>query len=229
MTHDQRITTLIGIVGTLLTAAGLVTSYFQYHAADLQAQAAIATLMPQVQVRALLEKVDSDKYTDQILEITSDGGPVYNFSADRVSWFEARLGKQVVYERWLTGYYFANYPTGQIKGDLQVTRGHRNNEKYIAFAQGIEKAVGDGLEISRPRTLLRVSYTDALKKPGVDYFIVDGGTTMRLTGDAGETMWRERKGKFEGTQPFDIDSATRSDDLAALVARIKQQTGLVAR
>lgn len=229
MTPDQRLTAAIGIVGTVLTAGGLVSSYFQYRAADLQAQAAIATLMPQVQVRAPLEKVDSDKYTDQILEITSDGGPIYNFGADRVSWFEARLGKQVVYERLLTGYFFADYPTGQIKGDLQLTRGHRNNEKYIAFAQHVEKAVGDGLEISRPRTLLRLSYTDALKKPGVDYFIVDGGTTRRLAGDAGESMWRERKGNFEGTQHFDLDSAGRPDELAALVASIKKQMGPSAR
>jgi hypothetical protein len=223
MTPDQRLTAAIGIVGTVLTAGGLVSSYFQYRAADFQAQAAIAALMPQVQVRALLEKVDSDKYTAQRLEITSDGGPVYNFHADRVTWFQAGQGKQLLFERPLIGYFLENHPTGQIKGELQLTTAYKNHEKYLAFARGIESALGGGVDVSRPKTLLRLSYTNVLKNSEIDYFLVDGGTTRRLALDEGERMWQDRKKTFGGVVPFDLDSARNPEALADLAASIKKR------
>ena len=77
----------------MLTAASVVASVAQYRAADLQAKAAVIALMPQIEVRALLEKIDSDKYTDSRVEVASDGGPIYNFNLSRHSWIEFKAGK----------------------------------------------------------------------------------------------------------------------------------------
>lgn len=219
---EQRLTAAIAIVGTLLTAGGLVSSYFQYKAADLQAQAAIAALLPQVQVRTFLERVDSDKFTDQRLEITSDGGPIYNFHADRITWFQVRQGRQVIHEQWLTGYFFADHPTGRIKGALQLTTGYKNNEKYIAFDRLVRTALGSPVEITRPFTLLSITYTDALKKEGQDFFLIEGGTTQRLQSQEGARLWQEKKAAFEKTTRFDLDSVEQPEKLAELLAILKK-------
>jgi hypothetical protein len=82
---NSRFTTIISVLGALLTFASVVASIAQYRAADLHAQAAIVSLMPQLEVRAILEKVESEKFSDRRLELTSDGGPIYNFSTDRLT------------------------------------------------------------------------------------------------------------------------------------------------
>lgn len=67
---------VISIFGVFLTTASVIASIAQYQAAALQAKAAVVSLMPQIEVRELIEKVNSDKYTDRRIEITSDGGPI---------------------------------------------------------------------------------------------------------------------------------------------------------
>ena len=139
---DKRFTTIIAVLGVILTAATVLTSWYQYRAADLQARAAIVALMPQLEVRVVTEKVESDVFTDQRLKITSDGGPVYNFSSARLTWFELRQGSEVRLAQPLTGYFTATFGTGRIKGDLQTIVGHRNNLEFVDFARYAEATLG---------------------------------------------------------------------------------------
>jgi hypothetical protein len=113
---DRRFTAVISVLGVVLTFASVVASIAQYRAADLQAKAAIAALMPQLEVRTVLEKVDSDNFTDRRLELTSDGGPIYNFATDRLTTFALKKNETMFLEQPILGYYAVTYNTGRIKG-----------------------------------------------------------------------------------------------------------------
>ena len=223
---EQRFAALISILGVILTAASVIASYYQYQAADLQARAAIVALMPQIQVRAEIEKVDSDKYTDQRLVISSDGGPVYNFNSERLTWFEIQKDQKPILSQPLIGYFFAVYPTGLIKGELETITGHRNNSKYISMLENIESSLGPGFYVSRPKTIMRLSYTDSLENKKLGYFLINGGSSYRLEAENGEDIWLNVKNMERNRKPIDIDTMGQHDVFETWIGEIRQQLRL---
>ncbi|TPQ27961.1 hypothetical protein [Methylomonas koyamae] len=215
--------TFISVLGVILTAASVIASVAQYRAADLQAKAAVVALMPQIEVRALLEKVDSDKYTDRHIEITSDGGPIYNFKLSRLSWIEFRVRDSIAYHQPFTGYYFSEYPTGHTKGALTTLKGYRNNEEFFQFLHWAKPALGGDVEILEPVTLLRMSYIDALKQENMYYVLVSGGNETHLAEDVGAKLWDTRSKMDESTQPVDISALKAESNITELVQLWKRK------
>lgn len=200
-----RLTTLLSVLGVVLTAGSVVASIAQYRAADLQAQAAMLALTPQIEVRSLIERRDSDFYTDRRLVISSDGGPIYNYSADRETWFEIRQGGKSVFEQPLNGYFHSSFPTSRIKGEVETIIGYKNNEKFISFDKQAQKLLPEGYVLADPQSLLVVSYRDAFRKATTEYFFVDGGTVIRLDNSDGEARWKRARENKGARQAVDLD------------------------
>lgn len=152
-------------------------------------RAQLTTPAFQIEVRALLEKIDGDKYTDSRVEVTSDGGPIYNFNMTRRSWIEFKVGKTVAYRQPLVGYYFAEYRTGHTKGPIATLKGFRNNEAFFDFLRWAEPTLGSDTEILQPVTLLRMTYNDALKQESLNYALLSGGSVTHLSEDDGTKLW----------------------------------------
>lgn len=201
----ERLATIISILGVVLTSASVIASIAQYRAADLQAKAAVVTLMPQIEVRTFLDKIDSQNYTDRRIEVTSDGGPIYNFELSRLSWIEFRVDKRVAYEQPIIGYYVVGYPTGRTRGTLTTIEGHRNHEYFIRFLGWVKPLLGADVEISEPLTLMRMHYLDAFKQAKISYVLIDGSSKTYLSDEAGEQLWNRRTREQQATTPLGID------------------------
>lgn len=204
--NADRLATLISVLGVVLTTASVIASVAQYRAADLQAQAAVVALMPQIEVRALLEKTDGEKYSDRRIKITSDGGPIFNLEVDRLTWFELFVGAKVVIRQPLSGYYFAEYSTGRTKGEVNAIGGYKNHQAFLSFAGWIKDALGSGVDISEPNTLLRISYRDALKRDNVEFVKVVGGRQSYLSREDGLKLWQQQIENEKVNRTVDMDS-----------------------
>lgn len=215
---SDRLTIIVSVLGVILTAASVVASVAQYRAADLQAQAAVVTLMPQIEVRALLEKIDSDKFTDSRVEISSDGGPIYNLQVDRMSWVEIRDGSKVAFEQPLHGYYFAEYPTSRTRGLVRTIKGHRNNEVFGKFLDWSSKVLPIGGTVSLPQTLLKLSYVDALHREGVAYVQLNGGSELHLSAGQGADAWKAHAQRAKEVRSLDIDNLENPGKAGASIA-----------
>lgn len=185
----ERLTIVISILGVVLTAASVIASVAQYRAADLQAKVAVAALMPQIEVRTFLEKIESDKYTDSRVEVKSDGGPIYNFNTSYLSWIEFKVGRNIAYRQPLIGYYLIQHPTGHTKGLLTTLEGFRNHETFFGFLRWAQPVLGNDTEILPPVTLLRMTYNDALKQENIYYVLLSKGSETHLSEDAGAKLW----------------------------------------
>ena len=191
--------------GLLLTTASVIASIAQYRAADLQAKAAVVALMPQIEVRTFLERINGNNYTDRRIEVTSDGGPIYNFELSRLSWIEFRVNKRIAYEQPIIGYYVVGYPTGRTRGTLVTIERHRNNEYFIRFLGWAQPLLGADVEISEPLTLMRMHYLDAFKQAKISYVLIDGSSKTHLSDEAGEQLWNRRMREQQTTTPLGID------------------------
>ena len=201
----ERLATIISILGVVLTTASVIASIAQYRAADLQAKAAVVALMPQIEVRTFLERINGDNYTDRRIEVTSDGGPIYNFELSRLSWIEFRVDKRIAYEQPIIGYYVVGYPTGRTRGTLVTIERHRNNEYFIRFLGWAQPLLGADVEISEPLTLMRMHYLDAFKQAKISYVLIDGSSKTHLSDEAGEQLWNRRMREQQTTTPLGID------------------------
>jgi hypothetical protein len=213
----DRLAALVSILGVILTTASVIASIAQYRAADLQAQAAVVALMPQLEVRALLEKVDSRKFTDRRIEISSEGGPIYNLRIDHVTWIEFRVGGRTVLREALNGYYFAGYPTARTRGALHTIKGHKNNEIYSAFLDWARSALPYGVDIAQPVTLLRLSYRDALKRDNVEFVKIEGDTETHISQEDGERLWIAKPPKTMEPRMLDINDLESQEKAATWV------------
>ena len=201
----ERLATIISILGVVLTTASVIASIAQYRAADLQAKAAVVALMPQIEVRTFLERINGNNYTDRRIEVTSDGGPIYNFELSRLSWIEFRVDKRIAYEQPIIGYYVVGYPTGRTRGTLVTIERHRNNEYFIRFLRWAQPLLGADVEISEPLTLMRMHYLDAFKQAKISYVLIDGSSKTHLSDEAGEQLWNRRMREQQTTTPLGID------------------------
>lgn len=218
---DRRFKTIISVLGVVLTLASVIASIAQYRAADLQAKAAIAALMPQLEVRAVLEKVDSDVYTDRHLELTSDGGPIYNFSTDRITTFALKKGRTTFLEQPLIGYYAATDNTGRIKGEVQKIIGQRNHKKFTDLERAIELALPSDVTVSPLATLMKATYTDSLRKENDEYFLILGGSVQRLEQSEGKSQWERMKQVQTKVRHIDIDDMSKPDALYSWLATVR--------
>jgi hypothetical protein len=225
--NSDRLATLISVLGVVLTTASVIASVAQYRAADLQAQAAVVALMPQIEVRTLLEKTDGEKYSDRRIQITSDGGPIYNFEVDRLTWFELRVGAKVIIQQPLSGYYFTEYPTGRTKGEVSVIGGHKNHQAFLNFARWARDILGSGVDMSEPNTLLRISYRDALKHDSVEFVKVVGGSQFYLSQDDGLKLWQQQTENQKVNRGVDMDSLTDAKAADEWLSVWKRRAGLV--
>lgn len=227
--NSGRVATLISILGVVLTTASVIASVAQYRAADLQAQAAVVALMPQIEVRSLLEKIDSDKYSDRRIDIASDGGPIYNLKVDRYTWFELRIGRKVIFQQPITGYYFAEYPTGRTKGEMYTLRGHKNHEEFLAFVKWARVTLGSDVDMSEPNTLLRISYRDALKRDNVEFVRVVGGSEMYLSQEDGAKLWQQQAENEKLNRTVDISLLASAQIASEWVKTWKAKAGTRAQ
>lgn len=217
--QQDTFTVVISVLGVALTVASVIASVAQYKAANLQAQAAQIALMPQVEVRSVIEKIDSDKYTDFRIEISSDGGPVYNFQVNHLSWIEFRHGRKVVLEEPLVGYYFASYPTGRVRGTLYTITGFRNNQRFFDFLEWSSSAFPEGIELSQPVTVLRIGYVDALKRSNTEYVKVTGGGALYLSTEEGKRIWDTQSTRRAGVPSADVNSLANPETGIAWVQK----------
>jgi hypothetical protein len=201
----EKLAKLLSVLGVALTAASVVASCAQYKAAQLQAEAAVVALMPQIEVRTLIEKVDSDKYTDRRIEITSDGGPIHNFRLEHVTWIEFRVGRKIALREALNGYFFAEYPMGRTRGTLDTLKGYRNNELFFQFLDWRRAALPAGIDVGEPVTLLRLSYRDALKRENTEFVQVAGGTETHMSEEEGVRLWSSAPQKTLAPRTLDIN------------------------
>jgi hypothetical protein len=213
----ERLPIVLSILGVVLTTASVIASFKQYRAADLQAQAAILALMPQLEVRALLEKLDSDKFTDHRIEISSDGGPVHNLRIEHISWIDFLVDRKVVLTEALIGYYFAGHPTGRTRGALYTLKGHKNNEIYGKFYDWRQAVIPRGVEVSQPVTLIRLEYRDALKRDQLEFVQVEGGVVKHLSDDEGLRLWNAKPQKTLPPRTLDINDLQTEERAAAWV------------
>lgn len=213
----ETLTTVISVMGIILTTASVVASVAQYQAADLQAKAAVVALMPQIEVRTLLEKVDSDKFTDRSIEITSDGGPVRNLQIDHVTWIEFHVSNKVVLREALNGYYFAGYSTGRARGAVYTLKGYKNNEIYSTFQDWAKPVLHRWVEVASPTTILRIAYRDALKRDNVEFVQVAGGTVTQLSDLDGQQIWQAKPPKALEPRLLDINDLQTPDKAAMWV------------
>lgn len=225
--NSDRLGTLISVLGIVLTIASVIASIAQYRAADLQAQAAVVALMPQIEVRTYLEKTEGEKYSDRRIQITSDGGPIYNFEVESLTWFELRMGKTVIIQKPLSGYYFTEYPTGRTKGELSVIGGHRNHQAFLNFSIWARDILSSGVDISEPNTLLRISYRDALKNESVEFVKVVGGRQFYLTRDNGLKLWQQQTENQKINISVDMDSLTDAKAANQWLSVWKRKVGLL--
>lgn len=219
----ERSATIIALLGVVLTAASVIASFAQYHAADLQAKAAVVALMPQIEVRALLEKVNSDKFTDRRIEVASAGGPIFNFNMERLSWIEFREGGNVKYEQPIYGYYFSEFPTGHTHGLISTIKGYRNNEDFIAFLEWAQPAMGFGVQISEPVTLLKMTFLDSFKQQNVLFVLVSGGSEIYLSEDAGKQLWERHSSQEKALIPVDLSKLKSKPETIALLQSWKSK------
>jgi hypothetical protein len=161
--------------------------------------------MPQIEVRTFLERINGNNYTDRRIEVTSDGGPIYNFELSRLSWIEFRVNKRIAYEQPIIGYYVVGYPTGRTRGTLVTIERHRNNEYFIRFLGWAQPLLGADVEISEPLTLMRMHYLDAFKQAKISYVLIDGSSKTHLSDEAGEQLWNRRMREQQTTTPLGID------------------------
>lgn len=225
--NSDRLATLISVLGIVLTTASVIASVAQYRAADLQAQAAVVALMPQIEVRTYLEKTEGEKYSDRRIQITSDGGPIYNFEVEHLTWFDLRMGKKVIIQQPLSGYYFAEYLTGRTKGELSVIVGHRNHQAFLNFSMWARDILGSGVDMSEPNTLLRIGYRDALKNDNVEFVKVVGGSQFYLTQDNGLNLWQQQTENQKINISVDMDSLTDAKSANQWLSVWKRKAGLL--
>lgn len=182
--------------------------------------------MPQIEVRSIIEKVDSDKYTDRRIEITSDGGAIYNFSLSHISWVDFKIGGRLLFQQPLVGYYFAQFPTGHIRGPLTTLKGYRNNADFFQFLHWAQPALGPGVEILEPVTLLKMTYSDVLDQKKSYYVMISGGSETHLSEVSGKNLWVERKRDEQVNFPIDISKlklqTTSSQKLALWKSKIAE-------
>lgn len=223
---NPRTEFFLAVCGLILTAASVTASVMQYRAGDLQAQAAIVQLKPQIQVRSRIEKIDSDKFTDRRLEISNEGGPIYNFRSERLTWIvmtpsaiPQKPGSEI--EQVMHGYYSASFPTGNIKGELETIVGHRNNEKLFSIINTLQHEFPGKWQIAQPQTLLHISYEDSLKEVNNEYFLVDSGSVRRLSSQAGISELERAKKIEKARRPIDLDQLRTSEQLKAWLAELE--------
>lgn len=221
--NTERSATIIAFLGVVLTAASVIASVAQYRAADLQAKAAVVALMPQIEVRALLEKINSDKFTDRRIEVTSDGGPIFNFNIERLSWIEFRVDSNVRYEQPIFGYYFSEFPTGHTHGLLSTIIGYRNNEEFFSFLEWAQPAIGNDVRISEPVTLLKMTYLDALKQHNILFVLVSGGSQIHLSEDTGKQLWERHSNQQKAIFPVDISKLKNKSEAISLLQTWKSK------
>lgn len=208
---SENVSTLLPILGVVLTAASVIASFAQYRAANLQAEAAVIALMPQLEVISLLEKVGSDKFTDRRIEVTSEGGPIHNFHLDHMTWIEFRVGKKNVASESLNGYYSSEYASGRTRGALITIKGYRNNEVFSQFLDWARVALPDGIEIVQPITILRLSYRDALKQDNLKFVKIEGQRVTHVSNEEGEQLWSSAPHMTQKTRRLDINDLTSEE------------------
>lgn len=212
MRRSSSFEVTVAVLGLILTLASVMASFAQYKAANLQARAAVVALMPQIEVRSLLEKVDSDQYTDRRIEIASEGGPIYNFETDRLTWISVENEGKPVLRQLLVGYLFAAFNTGKNKGELQTIKGHKNHQRFVDFYDAVHGSLKPGLTLSEPVTLLKISYVDALENAATEYFLIRGGSTLRLSAEDGRKTWDEVKTVTDKKVALDFEKLSLPSD-----------------
>lgn len=212
--NQDKFTILISVLGVILTGASVVASIAQYRAANLQAKAAVAALQPQIEVRSLLDKkYDSEKYNERNIIVVSDGGPVYNFNSERLTWLEVRQNGKTKFKQDLIGFYYASQRTGKIKGELEIISGFKNHEKFINFLDATRSKLLSGYELIQPQTIINITYTDSLKNNISEYIHIDGGRINHLSDSDGEALWVEQLKIRSLRKSADIDKLFNPNDI----------------
>lgn len=220
-----RPTTIFSVLGVVLTTASVIASIAQYKAADLQAQAAVIGLAPQIEVQSplLKENPEADRFTDRHILISSDGGPVKNFDSEQITWLEVGKYGEPVFSQPLNGYFHSTFRTGRQKGELETIVGHRNHQKFIALGDAAKRFFKDGLGVEGPKSLLMVSYRDIFGKDQREYFFISHGTTILLNSDDGAKRWQEMRDLRSKVRVIDLDQMAEESKVKEWVDLVSPQ------
>ncbi|QDL52944.1 hypothetical protein [Rhodoferax aquaticus] len=220
-----RPTTVFSLLGIVLTTASVVASIAQYKAADLQAQAAVISLAPQIEVQSPLLKEDPDgsKFTDRHIVVSSDGGPVKNFDSESITWLEIGRYGEPVFQQPLNGYFHSTFNTGRQKGELATLVGHRNHQKFLSLSETARNFFPDGLGVEGPKSILSISYRDVFGKNQREFFFVSHGTAILLSVEDGAKRWQELRDLPSKVRPIDLDQMGDASKVKAWVDYIGPQ------
>lgn len=218
---NKRFTTIISILGVIIACASVVASYAQYKAADLQARATISALMPQLQVSVIQKKDGTDYVSDQRIEISSEGGPIYNFYTEQITWFSINKNGKVILEQPLDGYFSSVHHTGKIKGEIQTISDYRNYKKYTNLQNTIDSMLSPEVNLSSPITIIKATYTDSMYKANEEYFLIIGSNVQRLRQSEILSSWSNATQIKKNNSAISIDIISKPEEFAVWVKRIK--------
>jgi hypothetical protein len=215
---------LVTVFGVVLTGASVIASFAQYRAADLQAQAAVAALMPQLEVTSSLIRGEGESaYTDRVIDIAVEGGPIKNFQTERQTWLAVEDDGKESCRIPISGYYFQTKSTGRSRGEIQQIAGYRNNQKYLQAQAVIAPMLTSGSRLTEPVTLLRVRFLDSLRRNNNEYYKIRGGSVEWIEHETAEVSWAANTREEDSLKRVELDELTRPEFIARFLSRCATQ------
>lgn len=188
------------LVSLSLTAMALYVSYQANRIAAVQTKISESENMPVFEVIASQTYDKALKfYTENIIDISNEGGPIYNFTPKAVTFLEvAYTDEQNGYTQKieripLVGYFTTSFVSNKTKGNMVTWQGYRNNLKL----RDLEKEISQSAMLSNKfvsleiKVYLLVSYEDFLRRAQVEYYYSSVTGTKKITNTEGEKAFKE--------------------------------------
>ncbi|MFJ2324701.1 hypothetical protein [Pseudomonas sp. NPDC087690] len=162
----------------LIGGASLVVSYSALSINDKMLAATEVSALPHLSIgsRARIDK-ETQKYAEEELFISNNGAPLSNLDWRTKTFIvveSAALQRPYILLP-VNGYYFTQFSTSNVVGELSSKLGHNNMQKFASFYS--EVVDHNNLQLNpldyyfvRIVTVSRVEYLDRLGQRGVVYF-----------------------------------------------------------
>ncbi|MDK8193971.1 hypothetical protein QP794_28210 [Paenibacillus sp. UMB7766-LJ446] len=142
---------------------------------------------------------DRKEYTEHKVKIANEGGPIYGFDSDVVTFLnidyldnkDGYINKNIRVP--LRGYFTASLVTSKVKGELATVQGYLNNNKLFDLTQEIlngpdaeEKFIDIEIQV-----YVKIRYEDFLHRYNEEYYYVPYLQTQKLSQSEGENIFKE--------------------------------------
>lgn len=188
------------LVTLLLSTMALIVSWQANTIASTQTVIAEAENMPVFEIKSThVRDEERDEYTEHKIEIANEGGPIYDFDSEVVTFLNIKyLEKSDGYKNKnirvpLLGYFTANSVTSKVKGRLVTIQGYLNNEKFFDLTQEIlngpdteERLIDVEIQV-----YVRINYEDFLHRNNEEYYYVPYLQTKKMSQSEGEAIFKE--------------------------------------